>query len=305
MIALFGVSAIFHNLGPALAVLLFAHVDVLGVTWLRIVGAAVVFALWRRPWRAFGSRSWRAPLRLGVVLALMNAAFYLAIERLPLATVSAIEFLGVVALAAAGARNRRNLVALVLAVAGVGLLTELRLAGQPLGFGFAFANLVLFVGYVVLAHRIANHSEATRWGGIDQLGAAMLVAAVVATPFGIGAGAGAAFVHPGWLLAGAGVGICSSVVPYILDQVVMARVRRATFALLLSLLPAWATIIGAVVLAQRPTAQDLAGVALVAVAVALHRGPAPPEPALEIRPPAGRSDQEGETCNRYIWAPQA
>ncbi|MGH3679184.1 MAG: EamA family transporter [Natronosporangium sp.] len=174
------------------------------------------------------------------------------------------------ALAAAGGRSRRNLVALGLAVAGVGLLTELRLVGEPLGFGYAFANLGLFVCYLVFAHRIANHRAASRWGGIDQLGAAMLVAAVVATPFGIGAGSGA-LVEPGWLLAGAGVGICSSVVPYVLDQVVMARMPRATFALLLSLLPAWATIIGAVVLGQRPTAQDLAGVALVAVAVALHQ----------------------------------
>ncbi|MGH3680711.1 MAG: hypothetical protein ACRDT2_10750, partial [Natronosporangium sp.] len=77
-ILLLGVSAIFHNLGPALAVLLFAHLDVLGVAWLRIAGAAAVFAVWRRPWRAFRRRSWPAPVRLGVVLALMNMAFYLA-----------------------------------------------------------------------------------------------------------------------------------------------------------------------------------------------------------------------------------
>jgi len=104
----FLVSAVFHYLGPSLAVLLFAHVSVLGVAWLRIASAAVVFALWRRPWRLIArlsaSQRW-VLLGLGVVLAAMNSLFYLAVDRLPLSTVGAIEFLGVVILAAAGART--------------------------------------------------------------------------------------------------------------------------------------------------------------------------------------------------------
>src|SRR5216683_5065560 len=86
----FFVSAIFHYLGPAFAVLLFSSVSVLGVAWFRIARAAVVFALWRQPWRFFVGISWaqrRILLTLGVVLALMNACFYLAISRLPLGTV--------------------------------------------------------------------------------------------------------------------------------------------------------------------------------------------------------------------------
>src|SRR5215211_4182846 len=104
----FVVSAIFHYLGPAFAVLLFARVEVLGVAWLRIVAAAVVFALWRRPWRVLSAldREGRALLAgWGVLLAAMNACFYAAIDRLPLATVAAIEFLPVIALAALGART--------------------------------------------------------------------------------------------------------------------------------------------------------------------------------------------------------
>src|SRR5437773_4550911 len=91
----FLVSAVFHYLGPAFAVLLFANVTVLGVAWFRIASAALVFALWRRPWRVFAGSSWpqrRRLLAFGVVLALMNACFYLAIARLPLGTVGAIEF---------------------------------------------------------------------------------------------------------------------------------------------------------------------------------------------------------------------
>src|SRR6266704_5628374 len=93
----FFVSAIFHYLGPACAVLLFSHVSVLGVAWLRIASAAVVFALWRRPWRLFIATPWkklRLLLALGTVLALMNTCFYLAIAHLPLGTVGAIEFIG-------------------------------------------------------------------------------------------------------------------------------------------------------------------------------------------------------------------
>ena len=100
----------------------------------------------------------------------------------------------------------------------------------------------------------------------------MLVAAVVATPVGL-PGALPAFTHPGWLLWGVGVGVCSSVIPYVTDQLAMARLPRATFALMLALLPMFATLIGAVVLGQVPTVRDLAGIALVVAGVALHKSP--------------------------------
>ena len=107
---------------------------------------------------------------------------------------------------------------------------------------------------------------------IDQLGASMLIAAAVITPFGLG-GALRAFGHPVLLLAAAGVGVCSSVIPYVTDQLAMARLPRATFALMLALLPMFAVVIGAIVLRQIPTPQDLAGIALVIAGVAVHQGP--------------------------------
>ena len=114
-------SAIFHYLGPAFAVLLFARIDPLGVAWLRIASAGAVFALWRRPWRALRGadrETKRLVLALGLVFALMNSCFYVAIDRLPLGTVAAIEFLPVIGLAALGARTSRNALALALAVPG-------------------------------------------------------------------------------------------------------------------------------------------------------------------------------------------
>jgi inner membrane transporter RhtA len=269
----FVVSAVFHYLGPAFAVLLFAHIAPLGVAWLRIASAAAIFALWRRPWRYLATRpanEKRAVLALGLVLAAMNVCFYEAIARLPLGTVGAIEFLGPIALAAAGLRSARTVAALIAAFAGVYLLTDVRIAGEPLGYVFAFANCALFVLYIVLGHRIAKDGGSE---GIDRLGAAMLIAAVFAFPVGI-LDARPAFTEPLLFGAAIGVGISSSVIPYICDQLAMARLPRATFALMLSLLPATATLIGFLVLHQVPHPAEVAGIALVIFGVALHRAPA-------------------------------
>ena len=176
-------SAVFHYLGPAFAVLLFARVDVLGVAWLRIAAAAAVFALWRRPWRAYARMSTparRTVVAWGAVLAVMNACFYLAIDRLPLGTVAAIEFLprdraGGARRADAAERRSRWSLAVARRLPAHGRAAR----GEPLGVALALANAVLFALYIVLGHRVARSSEAS---GIDALGASMLVALVVATP---------------------------------------------------------------------------------------------------------------------------
>lgn len=266
----FLISAVFHYLGPAFAVLLFAHVAPLGVAWLRIASAALVFALWRGTWRHFrelAPNARRAVTALGVVLALMNVCFYLAIARLPLGTVGAIEFLGPVCLAAAGVRDARNVSALALAVVGVLLLTDARLAGTPAGILFAFLDCALFTLYIVLGHRIATDGSAA---GIDRLGGAMLVATIVALPLGMH-DALTAFGDIRLLAAGVGVGLCSSVIPYVCDQLAMARLPRATFALMLALLPATACGIGMLVLRQIPSAAEMTGIGLVILGVAVHR----------------------------------
>jgi inner membrane transporter RhtA len=197
----------------------------------------------------------------------MNACFYSAISRLPLGTVAAIEFLPVILLAAIGVRSPRNVLALACAVGGVYLLTDIRLAGAALGFAFAFANAVLFSVYIVLADRVAKRAALS---GIDGLAAAMLIAAVVVTPIG-GWQAAPAFLDPVALLAGIGVGVSSSVIPYVTDQLAMARLPRATYATMVALLPALATVIGIIVLAQIPSWVEVAGLALVVVGVGMHR----------------------------------
>ena len=271
----FATSAVFHYLGPSFAVLLFPSVGVLGVAWMRIATAAAVFAPFTHPLRTFRRADVRIRVllvALGACLAAMNTAFYLALDRLPMSLVATIEFVGVIGIALYGTRTRRNLAALALAVAGLFLLIDVRWSNDPLGLSWAALNGVLFVVYVILGHRAAEDGAGD---GVERLGAAMAIAFLFVIPIGL-LQALQALGSPALILAGIAVGICSSVIPYVCDQLAMSRLPRATFALLLALLPATATIVALVVLAQVPTARDVSGIALVMAGVALHR---PPEAA--------------------------
>jgi inner membrane transporter RhtA len=275
--AWFAISAIFHYLGPSFAVLLFPSVGVLGVAWMRIATAAAIFAPWTAPWRTIARADWRTRrllIGLGLCLAIMNTSFYLALDRLPMSLVAAIEFVGTIGVALYSLRTARNLGALGLAVLGVFLLIDLRWSSDPVGLFWAFLNGALFVGYIVLGHKI---SEAGASGGVERLGAAMAIAFLCIMPIGFRE-ALRALGNPTLILAGAGVGVCSSVIPYVCDQLAMSRLPRASFALMLALLPATATVIGVIVLAQIPSLRDTLGVALVMAGVAIHRPPAPSSP---------------------------
>ncbi len=281
--AWFGVSAVFHYLGPSFAVLLFPAVGVLGVAWFRIASAALIFAPITKPWRTFARADRRERLlllSLGACLAVMNSAFYLALDRLPIALVAAIEFVGTIGLALWGLRTGRNWVAFALTILGVALLIDVpgllgiggdrEWSSDPLGLLWAVLNGGLFVLYVVLGHRIAQGGAS---GGVERLGAAMAAAFLFVIPIGL-VQAVAAFGAPLLVLAGIGVGICSSVIPYVCDQLAMSRLPRSSFALLLALLPATATVIGVVVLRQVPSPVDVVGVLFVMAGVAVHK-PAP------------------------------
>ena len=267
--AWFAVSAVFHYLGPSFAVLLFPSIGVLGVAWLRIASAAAAFAPLTKPWQTLIAADADTRIRLlalGACLAVMNSAFYLALDRLPMSLVAAIEFVGSIGIALYGIRTARNLAALGMAMLGVFLLIDVRWSSDPLGLFWALINGAMFIAYIVLGHKIsANGANA----GVERLGAAMALAFVFVTPIGF-LEALTAFGSPKLMLAGIGVGICSSVIPYVCDQLSMSRLPRASFALLLALLPATATTVALIVLAQVPTGRDLVGVILVMIGVAIH-----------------------------------
>jgi inner membrane transporter RhtA len=268
--AWFAISAVFHYLGPSFAVLLFPSVGVLGVAWMRIAAAAAIFAPWTAPWRTIAradGQTRRLLIGLGLCLAVMNTSFYLALDRLPMSLVAAIEFVGTIGVALYGLRSARNLTALGLAVLGVFLLIDVRWSSDPIGLFWAFLNGALFVGYIMLGHKV---SEAGASGGVERLGAAMAIAFLFIMPIGFRE-ASRALASPTLVVAGAGVGVCSSVIPYVCDQLAMSRLPRASFALMLALLPATATFVGIIVLKQIPSLRDTVGVALVMAGVAVHR----------------------------------
>lgn len=277
----FVVGAVSQYLGAALGVFLFETTDPTAVAWLRCAAAAVALVLWRRPWRAsWTRRGVVVAAGFGVVTVAMNVAFFEAIARIPLGTAVAIEFLGPVAVATFGSRRRRDLIAVVLVVAGVALLagasgatgegSGVQAGVDPIGVGFALLAAALWAGYILLGKRVADAGS-----GLDSLAVGMAAAAVLlAVPLLLPQAISDArvFAEPRTWLLGIGVGVLSTAVPYALDQVVLTRVGRARFALLLALLPVTAAIVGAVVLAQRPTFAEAAGIALVVAALVISAG---------------------------------
>jgi inner membrane transporter RhtA len=202
----------------------------------------------------------------GTALATMNLAFYLAIDRLPLGTAVAIEFCGPVVVAALGSRTRRDLLALALATTGVLALADVHLSGSPGGVALAALSGVLWAMYIVLGHRVAMDP------GIrpqDGLAAGMALGTLVLAPFLVSE-AVPGLTDAALLAACVAVGLSSSVVPYVLEQVAMRRMSRARFALLLALLPATAAVVGAVVLGQIPGVMEAAGILLVVAAAGLR-----------------------------------
>ncbi|MFE6967714.1 DMT family transporter [Isoptericola sp. NPDC057653] len=267
---LFVVSGLTLYAGAAVAVGLFDRLAAPAVGWWRILLAAVVLVAWRRPWRRrWSRRDLVAAALFGVVLAAMNVVFYVAVAHLPLGVAVAIEFLGPVAVAAVTGRGWQERAAIAVAAAGVVLLAGVTLAsGIPredavVGLVAVLAAAACWAGYIVLGKRVAGAGA-----GIDGLAVGMVAGALVFAPF---FGSTAATVVPDvpLLLFLLVVAICSSVVPYVLDQVVLRRVGTATFSVMLALLPATAVLVGAVVLRQVPTWPELAGLALVSGAIAL------------------------------------
>ncbi|WP_245819467.1 EamA family transporter [Rhodococcoides yunnanense] len=274
--ALFVVGGLCQYLGAAVGVFLFDTVDPTSVAWLRALGAAVVLVLWRRPWSRtaplgrWNRRKVMFATLFGVVTVGMNVMFYEAIDRIPMGAAVAIEFLGPVAVAAVGSRRPRDVAALVLVVFGVLSIASTQQGGGSVGVpgvGFALASAALWAGYILIGKRVADAGD-----GLDDLAVGMAGASIILGPVLLGpllvSDPGVLAESRTWLL-GLGVGVLSSVVPYVLDQVVLTRIGRARFALLLALLPATATVVGAVVLAQWPSPAEALGIVAVVVAVAV------------------------------------
>jgi inner membrane transporter RhtA len=273
----FVVGAVSQYVGAAIGVFLFQTTEPSTVAWLRAAAAGVALLAWRRPWRrGFTRHDAFVAAQFGLVTIAMNIAFYEAIARIPLGTAVAIEFLGPIAVAALGSRRPRDLVSAALVCAGVVLLAGFEFDVNWAGFGFALAAAAAWAGYIMLGKRVADTGD-----GLDSLAVGMAIAAAALAPFILIPQAfidSSVFLDPRTWLLGVAVGLLSTAVPYVLDQVVMTVVGRAKFALLLALLPATAAIIGATVLQQTPTLAEVVGIGLVMLALLIGARPdgAPP-----------------------------
>ena len=269
--AFFVVGAVSQYVGAALGVFLFETTDPTAVAWLRCATAAVALVLWRRPWRlTWTRRTVLAATGFGLVTVGMNVAFFEAIARIPLGTAVAIEFLGPISVALLSSRRARDVLAALLAAAGVALLAGLQGGGEAIGIGFALLAAAMWAGYILLGKRVADAGA-----GLDSLAVGMAAAAIVLAGPLLAPQLvthAAVFADPRTWLLGVGVGVLSTAVPYALDQVVLTRLGRARFALLLALLPVTAAVVGALVLAQRPTLVEVCGIALVVVALVMSAG---------------------------------
>ena len=270
----FIVGALSQYLGAAIGVFLFDTTEPATVAWLRAAAAAAVLVLWRRPWRVrWTRRTLMTTTGFGVVTVGMNVAFYEAIARIPLGTAVAIEFAGPVAVAALGSRRPRDIAAVALVATGVVLLAGVQGGSDLIGVGFALIAAALWAGYILLGKVVADTGD-----GLDSLAVGMAIAAALLAPVLLGLQwqiDASVFADPQVWLLGAGVGVLSSAIPYALDQRVLTTIGRARFALLLALLPATAAVVGAVVLAQRPTVAELVGITLVMAALVLSSSKAP------------------------------
>jgi inner membrane transporter RhtA len=251
------------QLGSALATTLFARLGVAGAAGLRMVAAAMILLAVARPrLRGRSGTAWRDVVALGLIMAVMNAAFFGAIARLPLGVASTIDFLGPLAVALVGSRRRVDLAWVALAFGGVLLLArDLDGATSTVGVGLALLSAVTWAAYIPVAQRVGAQMR-----GLDGLALATTVAGLLlATP---AASSGALHAPASVLGIGVAVAILNVAVPYGLEIEALRRLRAATFGILLSLEPAIAAAVGLAALHQRPTAAEASGVLLVVAASA-------------------------------------
>lgn len=199
-----------------------------------------------------------------------------------------IEFAGPVAVAALTGRGIRERLAIAVAAIGVLLLAGVTLdSGQTAWFGLVAVGIAAtaWAGYILLGKRVSIGGA-----GIDSLAIGLAAGSLALAPFfardalrGVAARGSTRAVLAVLVVLGV-VGLLNSVVPYVLDQVVLRRVGTATFAVLTALLPAVATVVGVIALRQIPSWTEWLGLALVSAAIALTAGPRHEESELEAAP---------------------
>lgn len=260
--------------GAAVSKGLFDEIPPVGMVFLRLASSSLILLVWARP--RLGGRSreaWGAVLTLGLALAVMNWAFYESFARISLGVAVAVEFVGPLAVAAVGSRRPRDLAWVVLAALGI-----LLLAVGPARVDTAGLFLALLAGGGWALYILATGSTGRRWEGVQGLAVAGTVATLTLAPCAV-ASAGARLLDPRLVGLGAVVGLLSSVIPYSLEMVALRTLPPRVFGVLMSLEPAAAALVAAVLLHERLSPLQLAAVVCVTAACvgAARGGPRDPD----------------------------
>jgi inner membrane transporter RhtA len=249
------------QVGLAIAVTLIDQIGVEGAAWLRLAWAGLLLLVIVRPrFSAFTWATFRVCVVLGVVTAAITLLFMAAVDRIPLGTASALEFLGPLGVAVVHGRGRGRLVWPAVAAVGVLMLTE-PWAGtvDPVGVMYALASAVCWAAYILLTQRVGDEVV-----GINGLAVSMPVAGLVAT---IAVGPWVFDrMTPEILLIGIGLAILLPVVPFALELLALRRLTAAAFGTLMSMEPAFAMIVGLLMLHQVPGVAGVVGICFVVAA---------------------------------------
>lgn len=257
-------SAVAQYLGAVIAVRLFDDINPATVAWLRVLfaGAIIMAFQWNHLKPRWTRREIQIAAIFGIITALMNMFFYMAIDRLPLGKGVTIEFIGPITVAALRTRSIRNTIALLLAAIGVVVLGGVEIGNEPLGLVFILLASLFWAGYIVIGSRVALANR-----GIAGLGIGLLIGGLFITPFA-STDARTAFTTPHILLACALVGLLANAIGYGIDQTTMRRIPIRRFSVMAALLPVVAGIVGFLFLNQTPSGIDLLGMTLVLIGVA-------------------------------------
>lgn len=249
------------QLGSALSLPLIAEVGAAGTAWLRLSAGALIFiAIARPPLRHIAGRDVPALLALGVTTGLMTVMFLAAINRIPLGTSVAIEFLGPLTVAAVRSHTRRALVWPLTALIGVLLLTQpWRGDINIAGVGFALGSAAGWAVYILLTQHVGD-----RFTGTTALSITMPISAATAAVGGLPQAGGHLTV--GTIFTATGLAILLPVLPFTLEMAALRHMTPTAFGTLMALEPAIGEILGLVVLHQTPAALQIMGIVLVVVA---------------------------------------
>ena len=262
LLVLGGVASV--QFGGAFAKTLFDEVGPGGTVFLRVLfAAAILAALWRPALAGHSRADWRLVISFGLVLVAMNLSFYEALERIPLGVAVTIEFVGPLGVAVAGSRRALDLVWVVIAAAGILLLSDFGTADlDTLGVALALLAGCFWAAYILLAVRVGRAYE-----GGQGLALAMGAGALMLAPVGVADG-GAELLAPAVLAIGFAVAILSSAIPYGLEMEALRRMPAPVFGVLMSLEPAMAALAGFIVLDEGLAARELVAIVLVVAASA-------------------------------------